>query len=1328
MLDLWALGRLPGAADENFEVFTRALVSRRWGGAGVLRERRNQPGVEFFLRLTQACDLGDPPRVYGWSCKYFELNNRNEFSAGQRAQIEDSLAKARRHVDGLTDFVLCLPERPAKRDQDWYFELESGEVDLHLWASEDFEARLAGHDELRSTFFGELVLTDDVLAAAHERAVKPIEARWVRALHTRTHVESDLDVALLRGGAFDLLDRAAVEMSRASGQLRAAVGDINNVALQEAVRTFADDLESFVTQLQEISTAARSGHPLEARDLISDRQLPSTTPRGLLRIVRALRNERHPVALVASGLAAAIRDAARWLSGAAEVIAASSVAVVGAAGHGKTHLGAQLTAPSEVPAGVFIQGAKLRAGDTLDDLARRVVGIRVDRFEDLLAALDAAGARSGYRVPLVIDGLNESERPNGWRTLLAELVPALPNYPHVLVVVTLRERLAETAIPNEATRLDLEWSRHEVDDIVEAYFEHYRIDPAGAWLPWQMFHNPLFVRMYCEAANPDRAEGVGAEVLPTSLVGAFERYRDGVASRLALDPARKPIPAHEIKRRLASVARALMESDSRRLPSEQARQILDGNEDDWDESLFRRLEEEGVLLREEVDGGDDTATGIVFDRFAGYLMADSILAQVRYDEAAAQLSSENLWQQLLGEDANPFGEDMTVGLVGLVPRRFGGHHLWRFAPEANAAWVLLQEFNTESDLLDASTVDALAELAAATPLRTRRSYGSRHPFDRLWEICNAPGHRLNARFLDRVLRSLTVAERDLRWTEWARVRAADELVAELDNAAQTWVDSYAREERDDLYAHAIAWLLTSTDESLRDRATRALVMFGRPDPRRLFRLASYMITANDPYIEERVIAAAFGAASAHQMPDPGGPFVPALADWLAVLAQRYLSGGNAPTSHELIRTYVRSTFELAAILHREAVPEGVDPLDLQFSAPSTPVPMREDDPNADECSRSIRMDFENYVIGAAYIDRSNYDPNHEAFKTGRGQVMRRIWDLGWRAEHFDGIDREIADDRYRPARAAAKVERYGKKYSWIAYYELVGRLVDAGDQVGRWVGAGRNVHTDIDPTFPAEPPELVVELPDWAPTADLDDEAWIRAGEVVVPADLWSPVTLNEVDGPWLLVEGFLEHRRGGRKVFGFFRTVLVEVEDLSAAETLVVGRPDLGSDFLPRLAQVHDLMAGELPWSPRFENSPDDTDEPALQENWKERGIPIEQMAVELEVGDRGSTTALQRSYEVPSHRFAAQFDLRQMPGTLNLVGLDGSPATIACRAEGQWRGSLLYIRRDLVAEFAGDRRVMRVAWGERSVTVDWNHVPEWLAQANRTLANQWRKIEILD
>lgn len=343
--------------------------------------------------------------------------------------------------------------------------------------------------------------------------------------------------------------------------------------------------------------------------------------------------------------------------------------------------------------------------------------------------------------------------------------------------------------------------------------------------------------------------------------------------------------------------------------------------------------------------------------------------------------------------------------------------------------------------------------------------------------------------------------------------------------------------------------------------------------------------------------------------------------------------------------------------------------------------------------------------------------------------MARVWELGWRSALLGDVDRSIAESRTR-FRRERKTERYGKKYGWIAFYELIGRLADAGRIRDRWVGGGRNVSPDIDPSFPQEPPAVPLALPEWAPAGSVNDEEWLRSGTVQVPDSLWSPDQLDDAPA-WLLVEGFLEHRRDGRRVWGFFRTVLLEEPDLEPAVQQIAEREYLGNHFLPELATVRGVFAGELPWSERFKVGYDDEHaefRPALRSDWRDAGIEVGQLAVELTTAEGGSPTALSRSYDVPAFEVAAYLALRQLPGTLDLVGLDGARASTTFRTEPPWRGQLLFMRRELVVAFAGPRRIVQVGWGEREVTVEWGAVPGWVEDAHQAHANLWREVRVVN
>jgi hypothetical protein len=118
--------------------------------------------------------------------------------------------------------------------------------------------------------------------------------------------------------------------------------------------------------------------------------------------------------------------------------------------------------------------------------------------------------------------------------------------------------------------------------------------------------------------------------------------------------------------------------------------------------------------------------------------------------------------------------------------------------------------------------------------------------------------------------------------------------------------------------------------------------------------------------------------------------------------------------------------------------------------------------------------------------------------------------------------------RRRSADRPDRVDRYGKKYGWIAYYELTGRLDDAGE-----LSAEASEHiVDIDPSFPDAPSPLPVAVPRWARRTPAKLSTWVRRGVVSVPDGLLAPAELDGDRGPWVAVHASLhdlDHVAGRR-------------------------------------------------------------------------------------------------------------------------------------------------------------------------------------------------------
>lgn len=1302
---------LPGSAEKNFELLCRGIVRQNFGSYGVFRALANQPGVEFHLKLDKRCDaLGDAGRWWGWQCKWYQLAAGGELGTTRRGQIEDGIRKAEAHVEGLTDWVLWTRRTLTKDDQKWFYELSS-RMKLHLWTADEVDIYLAGQTAvLRSTYFGELVLTPEILRDRHDQAVAPIRARWQPDVHHVGEAERVLrrmlgeadSWAALRALSTDLRENAqAVEASPpVPAPLAQLVTDVVATSKQSA------------DALDRIAEGIRSGDLDLLRDEVSAQ--PRALPVNVATAPRRLRSGNHRAGLYATNAVAGCHDTVQSLVDVEIAFSSRVVAVLAPAGCGKTHLSAQLTARTPArPHGVLLHGRDLHASHTLDDLARRVsiAAQPVQSMESLLAAVDAAGQRARHRLPVIIDGLNESEDPRVWKALLASTEATLAKYPYVLLVCTLRPEFVDDALPEGTRRVEIKDYGAETIEAVREHFRHWRIDATDASLPGFLRH-PLTLRLFCEVTNPTRQKVVGIDAMPGSLTALFERYLEQVGVRVVeLAPRSHRFFAQDVNAAISTIANKLWESRSRSIEFGELRNILGDAQRPWDQSLVRALEHEGVLLRRPSNGND--AFVPVYDLLGGHIIANALLAkhgQIAFETWIREPSTTPL---LAGDYdvRHPLADDIVSSLVGQVPRRFHAKQLWQLVDEPLRGRVMRLAARLEPAYLDAATVDALLDLVRE---------GDAGLLDRLWEVRGASGHPLNAEALDRALRTMPVADRDLRWTEWLR-RNQDEVLRDLAHLEQRWRSGHVRA-GDRLRACWVKWTLTSTVRRLRDQATRALYWFGRIDPEGLFALTIDSLSVNDAYVGERMLAASYGVVMSHQNAD--AEFGALLKPFLEQVAAALVGpSASAPTHHYLARLYVRGIVAFAAKFDASTLPNALSGA-WAFATPAPVQPLGKGDAGADEAGRTLHMDFENYTLGRLFDDRSNYDMDHKGHQAAVAHVRGVVWALGWRAASFETLDGRIAEDGYRAGRADRPLaERYGKKYGWIGFYTYAGLLEERGP-------LPRENHefsdVDIDPSFPEKPPtDGDASVPEaWlSPTVE-SHENWVRASTTLLPRSLIRRETICEHRGPWVAVHGHVSagDRVLGRYAWAFISALVVSkksVPQLMAA--LKAGSRPWGTRDVP---SDHYIFAGEIPWHPNFALL-------ALAENAYCENVRVGADAVDVEVLAHGyawesyhSEMNRAGSARVPCQPFSHRFDLRSAAQAFDQFLPDGSRATITLSGVDGLQGNVLYIREDLLRQYVDDRAIIWFAFGERELRPHPPSPPQWLVDTHRQQANSWCEV----
>jgi hypothetical protein len=1206
-IDWAAFYSLPRSKNINFENLCRALIRLHFGQCGTFLSLKNQPGVEFHLKLSENCPtLGEPPRWYGWQCKLHELNTSGNLRASSRRDIEDSLRKTEKHLPDLTDWVLWTPYTLSKSDQKWFTSLQT-RFTLHQWTSEEVDTYLSGPGLiLRRTYFGELILTPHELALRHQEAIQPIRERWLAPVHQTVNAERTISRMLGEPGSWDQMIAVGRRLEKTANKILESQ-DVSLNKIEKAIRPFVEACYAFADTLLHFHRILADGdldniqQKLRERKTLIDTQLHS--------ILRELRARNLHIALDATNALHDMHIAQEMLNEIEEFIGVELVAVIADAGGGKTQMAAHLTSPHDNrPAGIFLQGRALQKGQTLDDLSRHfsINGNPLTSMESLLASLDAAGKRAGCRLPVVIDGLNEAEDPRDWKAPLSTLSETVKRYPNVLVVCTLRtgehrrdrnmwrmqpttssrESFAVMALPEGVRRIESEGFGGDVDEAISKYFGYFRINAENAEIPVEFLQHPLNLRIFCEVTNPKQESIVNVNYVPASLTLLFEKYIFNVCERIAqMTNLSYRFNTEDIKSAIYKFGRQLWESKKRWVEETIFRDEVSDTNRSWDTSVVNLLSQEGIIFR---NPGSEPGMYIitpVYDALGGYIVADSLLTENRSDIHFEWFKKTEVIESFAGDGSHPLAFDIFNSLVALAPHRMHGRHLWKEAPDVFSKVALRFTTVLEAEYLDRETVAALMALFRDDPKERTRL------FSRLKGTIGVPNHPLNSEFQDSALRTLSVAERDLSWTEWIR-ETHTERFNELLSMELRWKgDTATRTIPDRLRARWVMWLLTSTDHELRDVATRALYWFGRGDPEALFKESLRSLEINDPYVPERMLAASYGVAMACHVDIGDQSFISTvLPDYARNLYDSlFAEGAPFGTTHILLREFATRTIELAilynpSLFSSEEIERSKPPFsdgglrDWGQSENSQEGQLGHDSP--------FRMDFENYTLGRLVSGRGNYDYNHEGYQKVRAKVLWRVEQLGWSSELFSEIDRSIGSGQHwsRTASDKHKTDRYGKKYSWIAYFEMSGLFHDQG-VLEDW--RERTSSVDIDPSFPERVTKGHIIKSDILGAPEMEMKEWIKNGPLPKISPYLRLEKVLEREGPWVALDGFItqQDEKRGRKSFCFIRSFLVSNQDAPSFKDHL-SRQDLGGRWLPEKPEVIYTFAGEIPWCDCFDKN----------------------------------------------------------------------------------------------------------------------------------------------
>lgn len=931
---------LNGGRENGFEELCAQLArSETPKSARFVRKGTPDAGVECYTILPDKTE-------WAWQAKYF-----NTLGQSQLQQIDKSVKTALDKHPNLVRYYVCMPidlpdariagQKSAREKWDthvlkwrkWANGLDK-EVEFILWGNSELVERLAQsvHVGRVRFWFNKHGFDNKWFTDKLNEALSAAGPRYTPEVHVELPIAQDFDAFGRTQRFFDRTKSLAINIRKSLRKTERSIASCRNYDLEKAKNELFEAVEVILEGLNVLEFTPAEKIPLnsllksinaaislaevlytileqnEQRDDYIESEEGEITSQSL-RHSNPSREKRVQVARLQAELRR-VDDIIRR----AERLANNSVLIIrGDAGTGKTHLLCDV-AKHRVAANqptVLLMGQRLVTNDSPWTQVLQQLDLVGLSGEDFVGALESAAQASGHRALLLIDAVNEGTGRIIWPNHMAAFLAQVERSAWVGVVMSVRSSYEDSIVPEQVRDRAIDITHRgfleQEYDAIRTFFVHYNLELPSTPLLNPEFGNPLFLKTLCQGLRK-----LGKSRIPRGLHGitaVFELYLKAVNEQLAQQLGYDPrVPF--VRQALDAVATVMANSNERWLSLKDAKGAVDillpGR--GFEQSLYRGIVAEGILAEEAIarqDGSTQYVVYVAYERFADHLIAKTLLDS-HLDHGHPRLAFEATGGLAFIADTNTFvapgllealwvqvAERCGVELITLVPQIYS-HYSAGDAFRKSLIWRAVDAFSDDTK--------EIINLYCSTKRQLHRT------LDALLTITTFPQHPLNSRFLDQRLRLDPMADRDAWWSiylhyTWSEHGPVDRLV---DWALSIDSDTVLDDEVVNLAGTALAWMLTSSNRFLRDRATKALVNLYSGRIPNIIKLVAQFSDVDDVYLVERVFASAYGVAMRSRDPKSVGT----LAE---LVYERIFLAGKPPT-HILLRDYARGIIERALYL------------------------------------------------------------------------------------------------------------------------------------------------------------------------------------------------------------------------------------------------------------------------------------------------------------------------------------------------------------------------------------------------------------------------------
>lgn len=679
--------------------------------------------------------------------------------------------------------------------------------------------------------------------------------------------------------------------------------------------------------------------------------------------------------------------------------------------------------------------------------------------KEFLEALNIKAQYLNKRILIFIDAINEGQGKSFWNNTLIGFINSIKDYSWIGLVLSIRSSYFELIIPqsliDEQILINVEhtgFSGFEYE-ASNQFFQHYEIEQPTFPFMHPEFQNPLFLKMFCEGLK-----NKGLKQVPKGMEGITSIINFFIESiELKLSIKYQNIKSLRLLRKIIdSLIKKLIgyQAISYDKAYEVVEQILSKYR--LESGILEDLVSEGLLSKNLFFKDGEYIEGIYFsyERFHDHLtvkyLFDNFLDKDNpkdsFENNEEFFRYYNLWkyQGVIEAMSIQLPEITDNEFYSVIPHKLADDNIVKKAFFHSLLW---RKANSISD----STMQYVK-------LNLSDKWFREEFFDIVISIGSIPEHPFNAIFIHNYLSSFSMSDRDgwfiLFLEENYNAYEMKSVKRLIDWSLSSNDKSFISDKSILLSSITLSWFLSSSNRKIRDTATKALVKLLINRTEVIIELLQYFQEVNDPYIYERLYAVAFGSLVNSSKISNDEIKSLALYVYETIFEEEYVY------PNILLRDFAKLIIDYTISLN----------IELDIDIAKTVPPYKSHFPNINDLPTNTDIDklynkndygcqsrivssmyteygrggmggygdFGRYVFGYAVDDFVN---KKDEQLVSNYAIKKIFTEYGYNKDKFEQAESELSKNSSY-SRHENKTERIGKKYQWMAMYDVLARLSD----------------------------------------------------------------------------------------------------------------------------------------------------------------------------------------------------------------------------------------------------------------------------------------------